>query len=228
MSAECHRKPTDSGSPARQRRNNPPPLVACLYAHFSTVLATGRGLTYMSIREEINARLAEERLFRLKPLNEKDLQRRTVVMSQDINQLVSGPWLDGPMGARCARLRGNLEALVMAENITVCWDPFTARNEQIGRLDDVRDEVWDLRSQEPQPGLRVFFRFAEKNIFVALTCAPRSVHVSWLRRLPLLDRTSREWRDAIVECRSEWRKLFPAHEPISGSSIDDYLTGAVL
>jgi hypothetical protein len=181
----------------------------------------------MSIRDEINARIAEGRLFRLKPLNKKDNERRTVLMSPEISGLVMGPWPpSGPMGARCARLRGDLESLITAENITVCWEPHKGRSEQIGRLCPIGDEVWDLRSQDPPPGLRVFFRFAEKNVFVALTCAPRSVPVAWLPRLPLLD--SREWRRAIVTCRSRWRVLFPAHEPISGSSADAYLTGARL
>lgn len=180
----------------------------------------------MSIRDEINARIDEGRLFRLKPLNEKDNKHRAVLMSVEINRLVIGPWPDGPSGIRCARLRADLESLITAENITVCWEPRKARNEQIGRLCPVRDEVWDLRSQDPAPGLRVFFRFAEKNVFVALTCAPRSIPVPWLPRLPLLD--SREWRRAIVECRNRWRNLFPAHEPISGSTADAYLTGARL
>jgi hypothetical protein len=156
------------------------------------------------------------------------IRDRTVLMSQEINQMVSGPWPPGPMGNRCARLRGDLENIVTAEHVTVCWDPYQARNEQIGRLDPVRDEVWDLRSQEPSPGLRVFFRFADKDVLVALTCAPRSVRVSWLHRLPLLGQGSREWRDAIIECRREWGMLFPAHEPVSGTDINAYLTGAVL
>jgi hypothetical protein len=159
-------------------------------------------------------------------LNDKDNQRRAVLMSQEINELVIGPWSDGPMGARCARLRGDLEHLITAENITVCWDPFKARNEQIGRLNPIGDLVWDLRLQDPKPGLRVFFRFAEKDVFVALTCAPRSASVSWLRSVPLLGRESRQWRRAIVGCKAQWRLLFPAHEPVSGDSIDAYLTGA--
>jgi len=142
--------------------------------------------------------------------------------------MVSGPWTSGEMGLRCSRLRGDLENLITAEFITVCWDPFKARNEQIGRLHRVEDEVWDLRAQKPKPGLRAFFRFAERNVFVVLTAAPRSVPVSWLSRLPLLGRESREWRNAIIECRTEWKKLFPAHEPIHGTDINDYLTGGLL
>jgi hypothetical protein len=182
----------------------------------------------MSIRDEINARIEEGRLFRLKPINAKDGQRRTVLLSEEVNGIVSGPWPDGPTGCRCGRLRADLENLITAEFITVCWDPFKARNEQIGRLHRVEDEVWDLRSQKPKPGLRAFFRFAEKDVFVVLTIAPRSVPVSWLSRLPLLRGESREWRNAILECRTEWKKLFPAHEPIHGANINVYLTGAIL
>ena len=54
--------------------------------------------------------------------------------------------------------------------MTVCWDPFKARDAKIGRLYPIADEVWDLRSQAPPPGLRVFCRFAEKDVLVALTC----------------------------------------------------------
>jgi hypothetical protein len=182
----------------------------------------------MSIRDEINARIGEGRLFQLKPLNEKDNKRRTVLMSREIQKLVCGPWpTEGQMGARCARLRGDLESLVTAENITVCWEPYKARNEQIGRLCPTSDEVWDLRSQKPTPGLRVFFRFAEKDVFVVLTCAPRSVPVPWLYRVPLLGRREpREWKKAIRECRHEWRALFPTYDPLSAESVHAYLTGA--
>jgi len=184
----------------------------------------------MSIRDQINIRLNENpaRLFRLKPLNEKDPKRRTVLMSQEIAGLVYGPWTLGPMGNRCARLRGDLENLITAEHITVCWEPFEGRNEQIGKLCPVRDEIWDLRSQDPPPGLRVFFRFAERVTFVALNCAPRSLEVPWLNRIPLLGRETRQWRDAMVECGAQWRNLFPTYDPHTGSNINEYLTGGVI
>jgi hypothetical protein len=182
----------------------------------------------MSMRDEINARIAEKRLFRLEPLNVKDLRKRTVLMSEEINQMVSGPWPDGPMGIRCGFLRADLENVVTGDFITVCWEPFKARNEQIGRLAPVTDEVWDLRCQNPAPGLRVFCRFAEKDVLVALTCSPRSIPVPWLHRLPLLDRLSPEWRKAIVECRCLWKKLFSAHQPVSGTDINAYLSDAIL
>ena len=141
--------------------------------------------------------------------------------------MVMGPWEDGPIGERCGRLRADLENFITGARMTVCWEPHEANEAQIGRLEPIEDEVWDFRCQEPSPGLRVFCRFAEKDILVALTCYPRSVPVPWLDRLPLRD-NKRRWRTAIVECRSDWRKLFPAHEPVTGGGLDDYLSNAIL
>ena len=110
----------------------------------------------MSIRDEINHRIGEERLFRLAPLVVGDKKARTVLMSVEINSMVNGPWLDGAEGNRCARLRADLENFVSGEPITVCWEPFKGREvHQIARLDKVEEEVWDYRSVEPAPGLRV-------------------------------------------------------------------------
>jgi len=182
----------------------------------------------MSIRDKIISRIRENRLFRLRPIFEGDAEERTVLMSQEINEMVSGPWPNGPMGIRCGLLRADLESFVHGDRITVNWDPFKARDAKMGRLDPIADEVWDVRSQEPSPGLRVFCRFAEKDVLVALTCSPRSISVSWLDRLPLLGRDSRQWRDAIIECKHDWNTLFPAYEPLRGDSLDDYITNAIL
>ena len=46
----------------------------------------------MSIRDEIKAKLQENRLFRLRPIIEGDPEERMVLMSHEINELVSGPW----------------------------------------------------------------------------------------------------------------------------------------
>ena len=147
-------------------------------------------------------------------------------MSVELTEMVSGPWDDNQMGERCGRLRADLENFVTGAMMTVAWDPYEATDAQIGRLDPIGDEVWDFRCQEPSPGLRVFCRFAEKDVLVAMTCYPRSIPVPWLDRWPLKDKR-RRWRTAIVECRSEWTKLFPAYQPFTGGHLDDYLSNAV-
>ena len=185
-------------------------------------------LIYKSMRAEINRLIDDGKLFELNPLNEKDNRVRTVIMSREINSLVSGSWASAEMAARCLRLRAELENFISAEEITVCWEPFEADVEQIGRLDPPHWGVWDLRSRDPKPGLRVFFRFADKDVAIFFTCSPRSLNVSWLDRLPLFDRKSREWKLAIADCLAEWKTLLPNHEPINGSHLSDYITGGTV
>ena len=148
-------------------------------------------------------------------------------MSEEIALLVWGPWEDDLMGDRCGRLLASLQRIVRGELLQVCLVPFEAREAQLGRLCPIADAVWDIRSRE-EPGLRVFCRFAEKDVLVAFTCAPRSVPVPWLARLPLGGGKSRQWKRGITECKREWDKLFPAESPVRGDRLEDYLSNAVL
>lgn len=181
----------------------------------------------MSIHDEINARIEEGRLFLLVPQVASVPRRRTVLMSAEVNKIIHGPYSNGPMATRCGFVRGNLENFVSGARITVCLRPYKARERhQMGRLDPVEDRVWDYRCIDPSPGLRIFCRFAEKDVLVALTCSPRSVPVSWLSRLPLVDDMVL-WKRAIKECKSEWKKLFHTYEPVGGKNPDDCLSNAI-
>lgn len=182
----------------------------------------------MSIREQWKERVKEGRLFKLGFRIPGLAEKRTVLMSPEINALVSGPWTDDLMGDRCGRLQANLENILAGNRLTVCWEPFRARQRhQIGRLEPVEDGVFDIRSVE-KPGLRVFFQFAEKDVLVLLTCSPRSVPVPWLKRLPLLAKELKEWKEAVFETKREWLKLFPSHPSLKGGSVSDCLSNAFL
>jgi hypothetical protein len=185
-----------------------------------------RLLTYMSIRREWKDLVRQELLFELSPFP-GDPHARTVLMSEAINKLVVGPWDDQTMGDRCARLTAGLQGIVRGNLLKVCMTPFAARQAQLGRLAPAEDSVFDFRSSE-RPGLRVFCRFAEKNVLVALVCAPRSVKVSWLDRLPLGDRYSKDWKRAARETLEQWSILFPKHDPVLGDNLDEYLTHATV
>jgi hypothetical protein len=178
----------------------------------------------MSIRAEWQRLVREERLYALDPYP-GDPKARTVLMAPRINELVSGPWDDQLMGDRCARLLAGLQGLVRGDRLIVCMTPFKAREAQLGRLDPTGDSVFDFRSKD-KPGLRLFSRFAERNVLVAFTCAPRSVEVSWLDRLPLGDRHSKEWKKGVSDCIAQWSILFPRHDPILGDDLNAYLSNA--
>lgn len=116
----------------------------------------------MSIRPEYLDHVRQRRLHRLGFLVPGRPEKRTVLMSQEINDLVSGPWSSDLMGDRCARLRANLESILSGDQLNVCWEPHEGKPYHlIGRLEEPEEEVWDIRSVE-SPGLRTLFRFVKR------------------------------------------------------------------
>ena len=178
----------------------------------------------MSIRELWAKRVREGELIKLDFSIRGPQEKRTVLLSPEINALISGPWRDSAMRDRCYRLRADLENILAGARLTCCDIPREAKEKhQIGRLDPIEDKIFDIRSLEPSPALRIIFHFAERDVFVIHTCSPRSVNVSWLTRLPLVN--EKLWRRAISNGKARWSILFPGHEP-PGASIHDYLSNA--
>jgi hypothetical protein len=101
----------------------------------------------MSIRSEYIEHVRRERLFRLGFLVPGRPEKRTVLMSQEINDLVSGPWSSDLMADRCNRLRANLESILAGDRLNVCWEPHKGKPyHQIGRLAEHDDEIWDIKA----------------------------------------------------------------------------------
>lgn len=174
----------------------------------------------MSIYDEVIHRVNEKRLFRLLPALPRIGHVRQMFISDEIRGLFDGPWHIPEWEARCGSLRADLDRFIEGAVIPVAEKPFKGKTSYLKRLVPDSDEVWEIRSRDPKPGIRVFGRFARKDVFVALT---------WAEREPLLGPSSREWRIARVACKTEWRKLFPAYEPISsGANFHDYLSNFFL
>jgi hypothetical protein len=180
----------------------------------------------MSIREEWRKLVADGWLYDLPPAD-GDPWGRTVLMTKEVNDLVDGDWEENVEGVRRARLLATLQNFVAGRRLVVCLRPFEARVANIGRLDPVDESIFDVRCQE-KPALRVFGRFVEKNVFLASTCRPRTIAVSWLDWLPLGDRHSKEWESGKFFTRRDWARFFPAQNPVSGDDLHAYLTNADL
>lgn len=174
----------------------------------------------MSLLDEVADWCARGRLFVLEPYVSGQLIRRTIVLSAELHLLIYEPW-DGPSWEyRCRSLWAYLDAFILGVSVTVAKRPFLAKKAYFAQLHPASEEVWEIRSRNPRPSLRIFGRFAATDVFVALT---------WSKRAVLGAAKSREWRDARERCKSEWRRLFPAFEPHSGESLGDHIsTGAVL
>src|SRR5689334_23804797 len=113
----------------------------------------------MSIRKVIRERLAERRLFELSPSMPSDRHERTMYLSEQVNALIEGPWDGQKWANRCMRLRGNLDEFLKGDELTVSLEPYNHDTAYMGRLDRPIDEVWDIRSRDPSPGMRVLGRF---------------------------------------------------------------------
>lgn len=135
--------------------------------------------------------------------------------SPEINALIAGPWIDRQQEYRCGLLQAAIDRYVEGRPVTMALEDRYKKPKAtyLARLDPARDEVWEIRVLDPKPGIRIFGRFAETDVLISLTWAPREA-------LP----GSKEWRDAREGCKAEWRKLFPAFDAINGGAVYEYVS----
>lgn len=175
----------------------------------------------MSILAEILNRTREGRLYPLPPLMPSlpGNAPRYMYVSPEINAICNtGPWESARWMSRCMVLRAALDRFTQGGLIPIAARPLGGgKRAYMRQLFRWRDEVWEIRSLE-EPGIRVLGRFADTDLFIALT---------WHKRAELLGPRSRPWRDAIVACKTHWTHLFPAYQPKSRGSDaypNDYIS----
>jgi hypothetical protein len=173
----------------------------------------------MSIYVEISFRVNEGRLALLDPAMPGTLRKRKMYVSPELETLLGGPWQDTAWEERCGYLRADLDRFIEGKILAVAQKPYGSKTSYLKRLEPPRDEVWEIRSRDPNPSLRIFGRFAEKDLFIALT---------WAKRIDLGGPAEREWRVAKEACNAEWRKLFPTYPPKTGVTFHDYLSNIIL
>jgi len=176
-----------------------------------------RQLTYMSIRDVIKYRCNEQRLFPVEAAP-GDTVYRSLYISQEIKNLIETDWPTALERHRTVSLQLDLERFVSDQHITVARYVMHARPAALlAQLYPPAEEVWEIRSVDPVPSLRVFGRFAEKDVFVALR---------WQHRGILGKTDSSEWDFLMKFCQHDWRCLVHPYPPHSGSYPHDYVTGA--
>lgn len=161
-------------------------------------------------------------LFYIEPLDPSLAIRRIMVVSDDVRELIDGPWQDRTQEIRGNSLRANLEAFVTGDVIRLSMTPYRHGPAYMGLLDPPSSGHWDVRSRDPQPSLRVLGHFAELNVFVALVWRPRSKPFG--NRAPLGNTKDLHWEIAKLQCDELWRDLFPEHAPKIGDTIDDFVS----
>lgn len=182
----------------------------------------------MSISGWVDHLIDEGRLCLLEPVFQSDEAKRTLLISPEIEGLIEGPWPTKAWEVRAQRLRADLENFAAGGEISVCAQPYGATVEDLGLLGPPEDGVWDWRSREPNPGLRLLGQFLDRDTLVLLVPAMRSKPCEppeFIPRGPLGDADSAEWRAAIEETVGRFRTLFQPHVAIAGDNVQHVLSG---
>lgn len=132
--------------------------------------------------------------------------QRTMLCAPSVCEVIEESWSNHRYG----RLRNDLELFVSGGHITVSVDPYTKpKSCYMAPLDPVSDCLWDIRSRDPKPGVRVIGAFAQFDTFIALDIEQRD---------RLGGPESREWRDFIVRAKSIWAQLFAPYKSLEGKA----------
>lgn len=87
-------------------------------------------------------------------------------------------------------------------------------------LEPEPNEVWEMRSRDPEPQVRVFGRFCFQDEFVATNAEFRCAlgHPSKSKW------DGNNWPAEITRCQRFWDQLLPSQQPHSGGQLRDYLS----
>jgi hypothetical protein len=179
----------------------------------------------MSIHDWINSAAgdAPPRLHWVDPVFTSDPVVRRVLVTPEIWNLIDSP--PSRYQARCDRLRADIESFVTGDEIAVSLTPFQAGGAYMGLLAPPQDGVFEFRSRDHSPGLRLLGHFADRDLFVVTVIASRSVPWPPVMMGPLGSQNSPEWAAAINAANAAWRRLFGPFKQAYGGDIRDVLSG---
>ncbi len=175
-------------------------------------------MTYMSLEAEVNALLNSGRLSKL-PIAYPGLpQRRIIYVSHAVNGLLLGPWNTPNEENRVGQLRFWLDRFISGDRVYVRERPRARKSTaDMAVLEPWDDEIWEIRSIDPKPSLRIFGSFVKQDVFLGMTWAPRKS----------LDHFGGpKWQAAITHYKAEWQNHFTA-QPLAGAYPIAYLSNAV-
>jgi hypothetical protein len=169
-------------------------------------------LTYMSIHEEINTHLMSGRLVHLPHAIPGTPSVRIIIVNRDVLGATDLRHWSGDERYRLGVLRGDLDRFIGGGRVSVMLSPRPKpATTYLKRLDPVVREVWEIRSCDPSPGVRVLGRFVERDHFLGL---------AWNFR----ENLSSSWDSICDRCLDQWRQLLPNYSAHMGRKADDYVS----
>jgi hypothetical protein len=164
----------------------------------------------MSIPQDVlDGQVGAGRLVPLLPLSPRAQILRALFVTERLQALLDGRTTDEITEERFGALRADLEVFVTQPTLFphyLFW--LTPRH----------DVVWEIRSVEDVPSLRVLGRFADFDVYVGLTIEERAELEGW---------NSHQWKRAIRTCIQRWGTAFAGYQSHSGGKADDFFSGAI-
>jgi hypothetical protein len=163
----------------------------------------------MSIEDEIIDSIDRGMLRPLLPQAAGEAARRAMFLSEPLWNILESPEGDETWEQRVGELRADLETFVIGDEI---------HPKYLFLLYPALDAVWEIRSTEQDPSIRVLGLFPQKDAFVATNLALRECLAGW---------QSREWNGVKRKALAIWRWIFKSYKPITTQHVHDVVTGAI-
>ncbi len=152
---------------------------------------------------------------------ESDPVRRTMLIHPVLDQFLG----QHSREERIGRLRGDLEAFVRGDEIAMSVTPHKHGGAYMGVLEPVEEGIWEIRSRDPRPGMRVLGQFPCKDTFLAFDVRIRSrPDPRWPELVPLGHGKSIEYHIAQIDVLARWKALFPEFTPLCGDDVSVLLS----
>jgi len=163
----------------------------------------------MSITDEIIDKVKRGMLHPLLPKAAGETARRAMFVSEPLWKILDSPEGDESWERRVGELRADLETFVIGDEIHPRY---------LFLLYPARDAVWEIRSTENDPSIRVLGLFPQKDAYIATNHALRELLGGW---------QSREWKEIKRTASAIWRWLFPTYNPIATTDVHLVVSGAI-
>jgi hypothetical protein len=170
-------------------------------------------LIYMSIREHLQLALDAGWLVNLQPSLPSIPHQRMIFVARTLYSELEYELNDASSAVRTAELFSTFDVFLSGKPISI-----GGRDDKyayIKQLEPTTEEVWEIRSIQPRPSIRVFGRFAACDVFIACNKGLRT---------QLGGFGSREFQKAMSYCKIEWRKCLQSWPPHSGKRPNDYVS----
>ena len=144
---------------------------------------------------------------------------RVIYVEDQLLQEITNP---DPADFRMGLLWSDLDFFSLGGRVTAGYGPEATCRMKL--LNPLADQVWEIRSKDPEPQVRVFGRFCGPDEFVATHAIYRD-HLGDPRFGKF---EGNHWPQEIQRCHHLWNQILQGHPPHSGATINDYITSNVV